>query len=74
MGLIIRTKPYTYSDNIVTCAFESHVDLEEIKSLKKQLEDKLSNLLPELDSDEKRYHLNEDIYFLDQVILELGNN
>lgn len=76
MGLIIKTKPYTYSDNIVNCAFESHIDLDEIKALKKQLEDKLNGLpeLEQLNTDEKRYHLQEDIYFLDQIIIELENN
>lgn len=73
MGLIIKTKPYEYDPetNIVTCAFESHVDLQDLIDMKKYLENERDNLKDEMKSDENISLYNDEIYFLDTIILEL---
>ena len=71
LGLIIKTKPFQYSNNIVTCLFEGHVEIEDLENAKTNLEQELKDLSEEAKTDENVRAFNDDLYFIEYVIQEL---
>lgn len=71
LGLIIKTKPFQYSNNIVTCSFEGYVEIEDLENTKTDLEQQLKDLSEEAKTDENIRAFNDDLYFIEYVIQEL---
>lgn len=74
MGMIVKTKPFLYQNNIVTCSYESHVDINDLKNIKKDLEIAQRNMEAEHYTDEQRTKVTDDLYFIDTVIQTLEGN
>lgn len=71
LGLIITTKPFEYKDNIVSCSFESFIDINELENIKKNIQDELNNKYDSYTDDDRRT-LTDDIYFIDKIKSELS--
>jgi hypothetical protein len=75
LGLIVKTIPFTYSDNIINCKYNCFIEIDELIQLKLSLENELNNM--NLD-DIGKQSLNDDVYFLNSTIIDLqkqnGNN
>jgi hypothetical protein len=71
VGLIIKTKPFTYSNDVVSCSYESHVNIDELKELRETIASELTAIGEEALSDETHQEIHKDLYFIDTVILEL---
>jgi hypothetical protein len=69
-GLIVTTKPFEYSNDVVTCQYESHLSLNDLRTLKSELESELSSK-PAGDVDTG---LMDDIYFLNSILEKLENS
>ena len=74
LGLIVKTKPFQYSDNMVTCSFEDYIEIEELELLKSNLEQELSNLSDSAKTDDNIRSFNDDIYFIDYIIQTLKSS
>lgn len=70
LGLIVKTKPFSYSNNVLTCEYSAHVDVDDIKTLKNDLQSRVDDK-NRIYTDEERLSINDDIYFLNTVIEEL---
>ena len=68
LGLIIKTRPFQYMDNQVTCHFEDYIEVDVLETLKSSLEDQLKNLNEADKTDEAVRSFHDDIYFLDYLI------
>lgn len=71
LGLIVKTKPFTFTDNTVECSYSTHVDVADLKAMKKNIEDEFKSLSSDSITDEVRMSYDNDIYFLTTVIIEL---
>lgn len=70
LGLIVKTIPHTHVDNVVSAEYSASCDIEELKALRTTLNEYKTNL-PENASELERRDLDEDIYFIDTVIIDL---
>lgn len=70
LGLIVKTKPFTYENEIVYCDFQSHVDLDQLKQIKVDIQHQIDTL-PEGTTDYERRLMQDDLYFIDTTIQEI---
>ena len=70
VGLIVTTKQFEYTDNTVTCQYQSHISLDDLKALKAELEVELASK----DTVDVGEVLVDDIYFVNSIIEKLENN
>lgn len=70
LGLVVTTKPFSFVDNILTCDYSTHVDVNDILTIKQNLQSRLDDS-NRIYTDEERRALSDDIYFLDKIIQEL---
>ena len=73
LGLIVLTKPFTYENGIVMCDYNSHVNVNDIKQLRIELEQEYNTYTDEQKTDEIIRKYSDDFYFLDRLISELEN-
>lgn len=73
LGLIVKTRPFTYENNVVNCSFEDYIEIDDLVKLKTNLESELENIPDNLRTDELVRSYNDDIYFIVQVIQSLEN-
>ena len=69
LGLIVNTMPFSYQNNTVECDYNSYVEIDDLKALKKSLEDVKDSGINF--SDELKQSYSDDIYFLDTMIQNL---
>jgi hypothetical protein len=67
LGLVVSTKPFEYSDNVLTCNLETHIDIEDLKTLKKEIIAMKNNERDDI-LDDVRAEYESNIYFLDRII------
>lgn len=72
-GLIAKTKPFEYVDNNITCNFFTHVDIEDLKVLKSNIQKDFDNIQEADMTDEIRGSHSNTMYFLETFIQELEN-
>lgn len=69
LGLIVNTMPFSYENNTVKCDYNSYVEIDDVKTLRKSLEDTMNSGINF--SDELKQSYSDDIYFLDTMIQNL---
>jgi uncharacterized protein YchJ len=69
LGLIVTTKPFEYSENIVTSNFSAYIEKADLIKVKEELEKFLTH---ETFSDEDKIYISDEIYFIDKIIEKLG--
>lgn len=69
LGLIVNTMPFSYENNTVKCDYNSYVEIDDVKALRKSLEDAMNAGINF--SDELKQSYSDDIYFLDTMIQNL---
>jgi len=72
LGLIVLNKPFEYSDNIVSCTYENHVDFEDLRILRKEIISLRDNESEDVLDDIKAEY-EATIYFIDRIVEELGS-
>lgn len=74
LSLMVKTRPYTIDDNIITSAFTEEVSVQTLKDLKSILEEQRDVVQDSPEKDITVRQFNDDIYLLDYVITELESN
>lgn len=70
LGLIVKTKPFEYIDNVVMCEYESYIEINDLNNIKMQLENLLGD---ESMSDEYKFALRDDLDFITTTIQQIEN-
>jgi len=75
MSLIVKTKPFVYNNetNTLSCEYSTHLNIDDLKNLKSELEVLLQNI-PEGSPESTSTILKEDIDLINTVIITLENN
>ena len=73
LGLAIKTLPFEFDGEVATATISSNVDLEQLESIREQLQKNFDEMDKDTTDDYVLRELSDDIYFISSVIDALNN-